>query len=52
MKFDPHGALTINDSNRILIVVHFLVHLYCCSKQHKLSTILMVNVANLVHFVT
>ena len=46
MKFDPHGALMINCGNRVLIVFH----LYRCSK-HKLSMILMANVANLAHFV-
>ena len=47
MKFDPYGALTNNHGNRILI----LFHLYCCSR-HKLSTILIANVANLFRFVT
>ena len=46
MKFDPHGALMINCGNHVLIVFH----LYRCSK-HKLSMILMANVANLAHFV-
>ena len=42
MKFDPYGAYMINRGNRILI----LLHLHCFSK-HKLSTILIANVANL-----
>ena len=47
MKFDPFGGLLINRGNSILIVFH----LYCFSK-HKLSTILIANVANLARFVT
>ena len=47
IKFDPYGALVINRGNRILIVIH----LYCCSK-HKLSRILVANVASLACFVT
>ena len=47
MKFDPYGASMINHGNRILI----LFHLYCCSR-HKLSTILIANVANFFRFVT
>ena len=46
MEFDPYGAL-IDRGNPILI----LFHLYCCSK-HKLSTILIANVAKLSRFVT
>ena len=47
MKFDLFGGLLINRGNSILIVFH----LYCFSK-HKLSTILIANVANLTRFVT
>ena len=47
MKFDPFGGLLINRGNSILIVFN----LYCCSK-HKLSAILIANVANLARFVT
>ena len=47
MKFDLYSALMINQGNRILN----LFHLYCCSG-HKLSTILIANVANLFRFVT
>ena len=47
MKFDLYSALMINQGNRILN----LFHLYCCSR-HKLSTILIANVANLFRFVT
>ena len=42
MKF----VLMINRGNHILI----FFHLYCCSK-HRLSTILIANVANLSRFV-
>ena len=45
MKFDVYGALMINCGNRILI----LFHVYCCSK-HKLSMILIANVAYLSCF--
>ena len=44
IKFDPYGDLMINDG--ILIVFH----LHCCSK-HKLSTIILSNVADLARFV-
>ena len=47
MKFDLHGTFEINRGNRIFI----LFHLYCCSK-HKLSTVLIANVAKLSRFVT
>ena len=47
MKFDPYGTTVINRGNRILI----LFHLYRCSK-HKLSTILVENVANFSRVVT
>ena len=45
MKFDWYGALMINCGNRILI----LFHVYCCRK-HKLSMILIANVAYLSCF--
>ena len=41
MKFDPYGVWMINRGNHILIVFH----IYCCSK-HKLSSILVANIAN------
>ena len=47
MEFYSYGALMINRGNRILI----LFHLYCCSK-HKLSTVMIANVAKLSRFVT
>ena len=44
IKFDPRGDLMINDG----LLIGF--HLYCCSK-HKLSTIILSNVADLARFV-
>ena len=46
MKFDPYSVRMINRGNHILIVFH----IYCCSK-HKLSSILVANIANLDRFV-
>ena len=46
MKFDPYSVWMINRGNHILIVFH----IYCFSK-HKLSSILVANIANLARFV-
>ena len=46
MKFDLCSALMINHSNHVLIVF-----IYYISSKHKLTTILMANVANLARFV-
>ena len=44
MKFDPYGMLAMTN-----IIILILFNIYNASR-HKLSTILLANVANLVRF--